>query len=72
MSRTADEIRSEIDALRRAKATGTLSVSYGDHSATYRSIYEMNSVLKDLEAELAGLNGTARVRSVAFLTGKGL
>ena len=72
MARTAAEIQAEIDTLRRAKSSGTLSVSYGDRSLTYRSLYELNSTLKDLEAELAGLTGTARIRSVAFMTGKGL
>ena len=42
----------QYEALKKAIATGTHSVSYGDKAVTYRSLDEMKSVLKMMEEEL--------------------
>lgn len=72
MARTATEIENDIKTVRAAIGSGALSVSYSDRSVTYRSMIELRQALQLLETELSGVNGTARVRSVAFMTGKGL
>lgn len=72
MARTAAVIQADLDAINAAIGSGALSVAYTDRSITYRSIVELRNARQLLESELAGVAGTARIRSVAFMTGKGL
>jgi hypothetical protein len=42
----------QYGALKKAIASGSHSVSYGDKTVTYRSLAEMNSILRLIEDEL--------------------
>jgi hypothetical protein len=42
----------QYEALKKAVATGTHSVSYGDKAVTYRSLSEMKELLSLMEGEL--------------------
>lgn len=42
----------EYQATRRAYANGISSVSYGDKTVSYRSLAEMERILRKMEAEL--------------------
>jgi hypothetical protein len=59
--------QAQIDALKRAIASGVLTVRHGDEQVTYRSIAEMRQVLKDMEAEVNPDSVVAR-RTVAGFT----
>ncbi|MDR0542461.1 MAG: hypothetical protein LBH19_09680 [Dysgonamonadaceae bacterium] len=42
----------QYEALKKAIASGSHSVSYGDKSVTYRSLEEMKSILSMIQDEL--------------------
>ncbi len=42
----------EYEALKKAIASGTQSVTYGDKTVTYRSMDDMMRILRIMEAEL--------------------
>lgn len=44
--------QSQIDSLKKAIASGVLTVRHGDTSTTFRSIGEMRRALADMEAEV--------------------
>jgi hypothetical protein len=60
------------DALKRALASGAHSVQSGDYHAQFRSVTEIQAAIKDVETDIADLQGTAIVRSYRFSTEKGL
>lgn len=72
MARTAAQINADIDAVRAAIGSGVLTCSYGDRTVTYRSVVELRHALQMLDQELAQATAAIKVRSVAFMTGKGL
>lgn len=48
--------QAQIDALKAARNSGTLTVRHGETTVTYRSLAELNSIIRDMEAELNGRN----------------
>lgn len=57
--------QSDIDALKRALATGAMQVRYADgRSVTYRSVAEIREILSVAEAEANGA-GVKRQNTVA-------
>lgn len=60
--------QAQIDALKVAMASGVLTVRHGDTSTTFRSISEMQKVLAQMEADLAG---TTRPRRTVAAFGNG-
>jgi hypothetical protein len=60
--------QSDIDALKAALKTNTLSVRHGETSITYRSQGEMLKLLDIMEAEVNGASLTRR-RTVASYRG---
>ena len=63
----ANYTQAQVDALRAAIASGVLTVRHGDVSTTYRSLTEMQAVLKTMEEDVAGK--TVRRSRVAFNNG---
>lgn len=61
----------QLDALKRALATGERRVSFGDKSVEYRSVDELRAAIRAVEAELARTAGTGSKRQIRFTTAKG-
>lgn len=59
--------QAEIDALKTAIAKGVRSVQKGDEVVTYRSIAEMERVLRMMEAEVSGA-GSSRAGGRIYLS----
>lgn len=53
---TQDEMLEMYTALKKAYYSGMLSVSYSDHSVTYRSVADMERAMSRLEKDL-GIGG---------------
>ena len=61
----------DVDAIKAALATGARDVQYSDGSrVSYRSEAEMMSIMKRMQAEVAGSSVTS-VKTVRFGTSKG-
>jgi hypothetical protein len=56
------QIQTRIDALRKARDTGALIARHRDPSTQFRSLKEIESILADLEQQLATLQDTTRPR----------
>jgi multidrug resistance efflux pump len=61
----------QLEALRKALATGERRVSFGDRTVEYRSIDELKAAIREVEAELARTAGEPRTRQIRVTTGKG-
>lgn len=61
----------QLDALKRALATGERRVSFGDKTVEYRSIEELQAAIRTVEAELARDAGTSSKRQIRVTTAKG-
>ena len=61
----------QLDALKRALSTGERRVSFGDKTVEYRSIEELQSAIRTVEAELAREAGRGSKRQIRVTTSKG-
>ncbi len=61
----------QLDALKRALATGERRVSFGDKTVEYRSVEELQEAIRTVEAELARSAGTPAKRQIRVTTAKG-
>lgn len=61
----------QLDALKRALATGERRVSFGDKTVEYRSVEELQAAIRTIEAELVRNTGTVTKRQIRVTTGKG-
>ncbi|MBL0422472.1 hypothetical protein JI739_19145 [Ramlibacter sp. AW1] len=61
----------QLDALKRALATGERRVSFGDKTVEYRSVDELQSAIRTVEAELARQTGAMPKRQIRLTTSKG-
>ena len=62
MALTITELQASIDALKRAKYSGTKRVQFTDSAVEFNSIADVNSALRDAEAELSALQGTTTAK----------
>ena len=62
----------QLDALKRALATGEHRVSFTDKTVEYRSVDELRAAIRAVEAELARGAGTPAKRQIRVTTSKGL
>jgi hypothetical protein len=53
----ADDADSWLAALQKARATGVLSIRHGDTWTTFRSLPEIDSIIRSLQAGTAGGGG---------------
>ncbi|AKQ56436.1 Uncharacterised protein [Bordetella hinzii] len=61
----------QLDALKRALATGERRVTFGDKTVEYRSIDELRAAIRAVESELARGAGSASKRQIRVTTTKG-
>lgn len=61
----------QLDALKRALATGERRVSFSDKTVEYRSVEELQSAIRTVEAELARNAGSSTKRQIRVTTAKG-
>lgn len=61
----------QLDALKRALATGERRVSFGDKTVEYRSVEELQAAIRTVEAELARNAGASPTRQIRVTTAKG-
>lgn len=60
----------QLDALRKALATGERRVTFGDKTVEYRSVAELQAAIRAVEAEIARGSVTSK-RQIRVTTGKG-
>ena len=60
----------ELDALKRALATGERRVSFGDKTIEYRSVEELQAAIRTVETENARNSGKSLVRQLRVTTRK--
>ena len=60
----------QLEALKRALATGERRVSFGDKTVEYRSVAELQAAIRTVEAEIARGSATSK-RQIRVTTGKG-
>ena len=60
----------ELDALKRALATGERRVSFGDKTIEYRSVEELQAAIRAVETEIARNSGKSLVRQLRVTTRK--
>jgi hypothetical protein len=66
-------LQTRLDALKKARASGVLTVRHGDTQTTFRSLDEIDRIIASLEAEIASASGTPRRRvRYIYQAGKGL
>ena len=63
---------SELDALKRALATGERRVSFGDKTIEYRSVEELQTAIRTVETEIARNSGKSLVRQLRVMTRKAI
>jgi hypothetical protein len=64
--------QAQIDALKAARNSGALRVSYEGKSTEYRSLADMDAIISDMEGELATTTtAVPRVRQLYVTTDKG-
>jgi hypothetical protein len=56
------EINARLTAIRKARDSGVLRVKHGEEETLFRSLAEMNQIIADLEAQLAGATNVRRKR----------
>lgn len=61
----------QLDALKRALATGERRVSFGDKTVEYRSVEELQAAIRTVEAELVRNAGVRPKRQIRVTTAKG-
>jgi hypothetical protein len=62
----------ELDALKRALATGERRVSFGDKTIEYRSVEELQTAIRTVETEIARNSGKSLVRQLRVMTRKAI
>lgn len=66
-------IETRLEALKKARDTGVLTVKHGETLTTFRSLSEIEKIIAKLEGDLAEANGTTRKRvRYMYQSGKGL
>ncbi|TIW08084.1 MAG: hypothetical protein E5V66_28345 [Mesorhizobium sp.] len=66
-------ITTRLEALKKARDTGVLTVKHGEALTTFRSLSEIEKIISQLESDLAAANGTPRKRlRYGYQSSKGL
>ena len=65
-------LQKRLDALKSALTNGHSEVNYAGRTHKYRSIAELQAAIKDVETDIAALNGTTIRRTYRFFSHKGL
>ncbi|RWC29832.1 MAG: hypothetical protein EOS70_23375 [Mesorhizobium sp.] len=68
----AATITTRLEALKKARDTGVLTVKHGETLTTFRSLAEIEKIITSLEEDLAAANGTPKRRlRYAYQSGRG-
>ncbi|WP_027521756.1 phage head-tail joining protein [Bradyrhizobium sp. Ec3.3] len=70
MADTTEQIQAKLTAIRTARDTGALDVRHGDTRTIFRSLTEMNAIIKDLESQLSTVQGTAPKKRIGYIVQK--
>ena len=62
---------SQLHALETALAKGERRVSFGDKTVEYRSVEELQTAIRTVEAEIARNTGASPKRQIRVTTAKG-
>jgi len=65
-------LQGRLDALKTALTNGRSEVSYAGRTTKYRTIVEIQSAIKDVESDIAGLTGAPITRTYRFHSHKAL
>ncbi len=65
-------LQARREALKRALGTGASSVQVEGMHTTFRSVAEIQAAIKDVENDIAELNGTGITRTYRLSSRKGL
>ena len=60
-----------LEALKRARYSGVMTVQFGEEKITYRSDKELLAAISALEAEIAEAEGAARPKNLTVISNKG-
>lgn len=66
MALPANEITARIAAIRKARDSGVFKVKHGEEETQFRSLAEMDSIIADLEAELAKASGAPKRQRIFY------
>jgi hypothetical protein len=72
MSADLPTLQGRLDALKMALTNGHSEVSYAGRTTKYRSIADIQAAIKDVETDIASLQGKPIRRTYRFRTHKGL
>ena len=65
-------LQGRLDALKTAIGNGRSEVTYAGRTTKYRSIAEIQAAIKDVETDIAALNGSKIRRTYRFSSSKDL
>ena len=68
---TVAEMQTQLDVLRKARASGVRKTEYGEKSVEYKSDAEMAAAIADIERRITGASGRP-IRTVYFNSTKGV
>ncbi len=71
---TRAQLQAQLDAIQAAKNTGALRVRHGDEDTIFRSLDEMDRIIRDLQNQIAAIDGTPPRSKVNYIeqTSRGL
>lgn len=69
---TTTELSLRLVELRKARDSGVLTVRHGETLTTFRTLAEIDSIIADLEGEIAASTAPRRRIRYLFQSGKGL
>lgn len=67
-----DAAKERLAALKEARDLGTTEIRYRDRTVQYRSLDEINTLIRQLEREIAGKSRKRRPRTYGVYTRKGV
>ena len=68
----AATITTRLEALKKARDTGVLTIEHGGTRTTFRSLAEIEKIIAQAEKDLAAANGTSKRRlRYAYQSGRG-
>jgi hypothetical protein len=66
MADTAQQIQTKLTAIKNSRDSGVLTTKHGDELLTFRSLEEMNAIIRELEGELADATGVKRKARIRY------
>lgn len=70
MADTVASLQARLDAIVRARDSGVLRIRHGDEDTIFRSLDEMNRIVRSLQNQIDALNGVKPRSKVNYITQK--